>query len=612
MPSDSANRRYNGDRGLDPERPFYYQATPAILTDLPPEGREEPPPPKMPGWQALRTHLEARLAAEKIWRLNWWRNCGEIARFALPRRYHAFLTENNYNRGLRQDGAILNNTATLDGETCAGGIMSVCTDPDSDWLQLGPGIPNLELDKAGQSFYEDLTERLRFIQDETNFYESMSQSYEDGVFFGTGVAIDYEDASDIFVGRNPCFGEYCLASAANGSTQALYVEERRTVEQIVTMFGYDNCSEAIRNAWNLKGGALEQEFVVGCAIEPNFAVGGDDEPGQLPGYFTWREVYWLVGKSTDAPLSIAGFHEKPWSAWQWHRVSNDPYGRGPGWTGLGDTIELQIKAARQAELVEKIVRPPMAAPVSLKNEPHSIKPDQITYYDATTGKPQFTPVFMPDPQALGAITASIQDTQERLHRTYHADLFRLIEEVSLNTKRDVSATEIDALREERLMQLGPVIGRVYRYGIRPRIKRQLAIMYRRGLWPKVPQSLQRVPLQIDFISMLTRARRSSSIVSITRVFQFQQSISAEFAASQDVLDADEAVREVQNLGGASSKIIRAPAEVRKLRAQRQQQMAAQQQAQVAMAAVQGAKTLSDTNLGSNNALRAALTGASAG
>jgi Bacteriophage head to tail connecting protein len=609
MPSEAAQRRYGNGDGLDAAHPFYYGASPSLLAEQPakPEGAQ-PQAPSYLGWPELFKHLEARLAAEKTWRLSWWRNWGDIARFELPRRYHAFITENDYNRGIRRDGAILDNTATLDGETCAGGIMTVCTDPDRQWLKLGPP-PGVEVDRAGQMFFDDLTERLRFVQDETNFYESLNQYYEDKVFFGTGVAIDYEDAEDIFVCRNPCAGEFCLASGADNEDQSLFVEERRTVAQIVEMFGLENCPDQIRDAWRQKGGALEQETVVGHAIEPNFALddGVNGSVGQLPGHFTWREVYWIIGRAANGPLSIAGFNEKPFAASQWHRVSNDPYGRGPGYTVLGDTIELQILTARQAELVEKLARPPMTAPVALKNEPHSIKPDQTTYYDATTGAPQFKPIFEVNAQGLPAITAAITTVQERIHRGMHADLFRMIQELS-ERAGEKTATEIDALREERLMQLGPVIGRVYRYGIRPRIKRQLAIMHRRGLWPRVPSSMARIPLQIEFISMLTLAQRAGAVSSIERTFAFAQAIYSEFPESQDVLDADEAIREAASLRGAPTRIVRAAPDVRKLRAKRQQAMAAQQAGQTAMAAVGGAKALSETSLGNDNALGAILGG----
>ena len=618
MAEAAANRRYmNGhdaEGGLSASNPYYFNASPTLLSQEPANlnEKQESKGPRFEGWPALYRHLEARLAAEKTWRLSWWRHWGDIARFELPRRYHAFITENDYNRGIRRDGAILNDTATLDGQTCAGGIMTVCTDPDREWLKLGPGIPGLQLDRAGQMFFDDLTERLRYIQDETNFYESLSQFYEDEVFFGTGVAIDYEDKDNVFVSRNPCAGEFCLTSGADNENQSLYVEERRTVAQIVEMFGLENCPEDVKQQWVQKGGALEQERVVGYAIEPNFAISDDQNGavGRLPGDFTWREVYWLIGKSGNGPLSVAGFREKPFAAAQWHRVSNDPYGRGPGSTVLGDVIELQILVARQAELVEKLVRPPMAAPVSLKNEPHSIKPDQITYYDASTGAPAFKPIFEPNGQALAAINASIEAVEERIHRGMHADLFRMIEQLQENVKRDVTATEIDALREERLMQLGPVIGRVYRYGIKPRIKRQLGIMHRRGLWPQVPQSLKGVPLQIDFISMLTLAQRAGSVSSIERTFAFLQSIEAvpQFQQAADVLDADEAVREVASLRGTASRIVRSANGVRLMRNQRQQQQAAATAAQTALAATQGAKNLGSASVQNTSALGAMVNG----
>lgn len=609
MADPAAGRRYNG--AFDPAQPFYFSSSPSLLSQQPANQDDTPPvAPAWLGWPNMFRHLEARLAAEKTWRLSWWRLWGDIARFQLPRRYHAFLTENDYARGLRRDGAILDNTATLDGQTCAGGIMTVCTDPDRQWIKLG-APPGVEVDRQGKMFFDDLTERLRFIQDETDFYISLNQFYEDLVFFGTGVVIDYEDYDNIFVCRNPCAGEFCLAAGANNEDQSLFVEERRTASQIVEMFGLEQCPESIRGEWARKGGALDQEHVIGHAIEPNYALSDDmgGDAGRLPGHFTWREVYWVIGESGTAPLSIAGFREMPFAAAQWHRVSNDPYGNGPGSTTLGDSIELQILTARQAELVEKIARPPMTAPVSLKNEPHSIKPDQTTYYDAVTGAPQFKPIFEINPQALAAVTTAIEKVQDRIHRGMHADLFRMIQELSDRaTGNAVTATQIDALREERLMQLGPVIGRVYRYGIRPRIKRQLAIMRRRGLWPKIPQSLRGVPEQIEFISMLTLAQRAGAVASIERTFSFAETIFAEFPESKDKLDPDEAIDEVASLRGAPSRIVRAANDVKKIR---QARLLAQQQAQAgqtAAAAVQGAQTLSNTSLSRDNALGAMLAG----
>ena len=65
------------------------------------------------------------------------------------------------------------------------------------------------------------------MQDETNFYESLNQFYEDLVFFGTGVVLDYEDQDDIFVCRNPCAGQgevFSLSVGSDNADQTLFVE----------------------------------------------------------------------------------------------------------------------------------------------------------------------------------------------------------------------------------------------------------------------------------------------------------------------------------------------------------------------------------------------------
>lgn len=590
--------------------PHYFEASPVLLAQEPVR-LDEPRQARRPqeaGWPALYAHLEARLAAMKTWRLPWWRHFGEIARYELPRRYLPYVTANTNDRGLRRDLSIVDSTPTLDGETAAGGMMTVVCPPDRPWLKLGPAIPNFELDRAGQMFFDDLTERINYVNANSNFYDSQAQFFEDAVFFGNGVVIDYEDGDEIIASRNPAAGEYCLAAGADLNNQSLYLEERRTVSQIVEMFGLKACPQQIRDLWAQKGAALEQELVVGCAIEPNFAVEGrqGQAVGKVPGNFPWREVYWLTGLSDGAgPLSMAGFHEKPHAAVAWHRLSNDPYGRGPGSTGLGDSIQLQLENVQKAEALEKVVKPPMGADPALKNEPASQRPGAITYYDTSTGRKGFHPLYEVRPP-LEAMTADIVDVRQRIGRAFHADLFRMIQDL-VNVRRDVSATEIDALLAERLMRLGPVIGRIYKDGLRPRMHRRLAIMKRRGLWPRIPQSLANVPMEIEFISMLTIAQRASSTAAIERTYTFASSLEAGgFTGAKDVLRGDDGVRKYAELRGLDASLVNSPAEMRRLRDEqnRQRQMAAL--AADAGALVQGAKVLSETELGPNNALGAAL------
>jgi hypothetical protein len=585
-------------------QPFYTRASPTLLALEPANPGPQDNTPDT-GWPILYQHLESRIAAMTTWRLSWWEHWAEIARYMLPRRYHAFITANTFDRGLRKDGLIIDPTATLDGQTCAAGMMSGLTDPDRPWLKLGPAIPGIELDRPAQMWFDDLTDRLRYIQAESNFYDSLAVAYEDLVFFGNGVGVDYEDSQSIFHSVNYCAGEYFLGAGYDFSDEVLYAEFRLAISQIVERYGVENCPDDVRRLWAQKGGALEQELVIGHAIEPNFAVLGanNQSVGVVAGGFTWREVFWLRGKPGPAPLSMAGFHDRPHWAMRWNTVSNDAYAKGPGSDALGAAIQLQLETARKAEALEKVVRPPMGADATLLNQPTSTRPDGITYLNTRDGKPTFYPLYEVSPNIVTAITADIVPIQEQVGRIFFNNLFRMIESLRSEVHGQVTATEIDALKAEQLMQLGPVISRVLDT-IRTRVRRQLAIMGRAGLIPKKPQSLLNIPLKIEFISMLTQAQRAASTAAIERAFAFAQSIAPVYPTASFNLDGDEAVREYAELHGVPARIIRAPAAVVKLQKQAEAQQQAQQMAQVASAGVEGAKALGSANIGPGTALGA--------
>ena len=600
-------RRYKAPES----QPYYTHASPMLLSET--EANPKPSKPteaEQRQWQTLYQHYEARFAALYAWRLPWWTTAGQIARYMKPARWYAFITANLYNQGLRQDYAIVDRTATLCGEVCAAGLMSGLTDPDRPWLRLGPAIPGFELDQAGQQWYEDLTERLNYIYTHSNFYDAQSQHYDDLVFYGTGVAIDYADEQDIIRVKTPCSGEYLLGTGFDFSDEVLYEEFRLTVSQIVEGFGIENCPEDVQRMWRQKGGALEYEYVVGHSIEPNFAIDGEggEDVGVVPGGFTWREGFWLRGKKNAKPLSLAGFHEKPFGASRWNTQGNEAYGRGVGENMLGDCIQLQLETRQKAESIEKVNRPPMGADVSLQNLPASTNPGKITYFNTMNGEKKFFPLYEVRPD-IPAISADIALIQERIARTAYNDIFKIIENLRQQTRSDVTATEIDALKEEQLMRLGPVIGRIYGT-LRDRVRRHIAIMHRRGLVPPKPPSLQGVPMKIDFVSMLTAAQKATSTAAIARSVQFAGVVSGVYPESKFVIDPDKAIREFNDGVGAPSSILRSAAQVKQL-IQAQAQKDAQAHAMaVTLPGAQAAKTLSQTSLSPGNALSALVGGRS--
>lgn len=587
-------------------QPYYAQASPTLLAQQPSDPQfKKPSSQEAKEWATLYEHCEAQFQSLYTWRTSVWTTWGQIARYMLPRRFYAFQTGNMFNQGQRQDYAIVDRTATLAGEVCSAGLMSGLTDPDRPWVTLGPALPGLELDKQGQMWYDDLTERYRYVLDHCNFYDAQAQHYEDLTFFGTAPIIDYPDANNILQCFTPCAGEYLLGTGMNNTDETFYREFRQTVNQSVDMFGAENCGPDIQRMWREKGAALQYENIIGHCIEPNYAIGGrgDTEVPPVDGGFTWREVYWLRGKKDMKPLSVTGFHEQPYAVSRWNTQGNEAYGRGVGENMLADCIQLQLETRQKAESIEKVNRPPMGADVSLMNMPASTNPGKITYFNTgANGEKKFFPLYEVKPD-IPALTQDIQLIQQRLERTAYNDIFRMMESLRDKTKGQVTATEIDALKEESLMRLGPVINRVYG-SLRLRVKRHLSIMARAGLIPKKPPSLQGVPTKIDFVSMLTAAQNATSTAAIARSVQFAGTVSAVYPESRFVIDPEEAIREFNKGIGAPSRILRAPNEVKKLAQAEAQQTKAAQALQATTQGAQAAGVLSKTSLAPGNALSA--------
>jgi hypothetical protein len=178
--------------------------------------------------------------------------------------------------------------------------------------------------------------------------------------------------------------------------------------------------------------------------------------------------------------------------------------------------------------------------------------------------------------------------------------------ISEMERSGVTATEIDARREEKLLMLGPVLERLHHELLDPLIDRTFAIAQRAEILPEVPEALSGHEVQVEYISMLAQAQRAVAIGGIERVVGFIGQLAGIDPQVLDKLDRDQAVDEVAKAIGAPPHIIRSDKEVEALRAERAQAQqaaqAAQQQQQGMMQAVQGAKLLSETDTGGKNGL----------
>lgn len=542
----------------------------------------------------FRQHFQNRLAGMRNDRLSFWAHWAQLAELFLPRRYKWFVSPNQYNKGSELNRSIIDETGVLAARICASGMMSGLTSPIRPWFKLGFNDLGYVDFGPAKIWIAEVERRMMRVFAESNFYQALATLYHDNTVFGSAAMLIYDDPDEVIRCYNPCLGEFFFGSSSRLTVDSLYREFNLTSLQCVQQFGLKNCSDTVQQMFRQGGAALTTEVTIQHGIEPNFPLyndQGNDAGYPAPPSFAFRECYWETANNYSAFLSCNGFNEKPFVGARWDVVSNDSYGRSPGMDALPAVRQLQVQQRRKGEAIDKMVRPPMVASVSMKNEPNSILPGAVNYVADMQGA-GFKAAYQVDPR-LAEMVEDIQEVQGRVKSILFVDLFLMISQ--LDTVR--TATEIDARREEKLIQLGPVIERFQNEVLDPIIERTFSIMSRRGLIPEPPPEIAGAPINVQYVSMLSAAQRAASTASIERWVGFGGSLAAVDAEIMDNYNLDQIVDTYGDLIEIDPKLVRPAGEVQQIRTARAK---AQQQAallQQTLPGAQAAKTLSETQVG---------------
>lgn len=603
----------------DGKQQVNYQKASATLLSMQPSETEKKPKGNPEEWGALRGHLEARLVQLRNWRESWWtQNWANLSEYILPRR-SIWLTQstggqpspNNMSRGKQINNSIVDPTATYAARVCSAGMMSGLASPSRPWFKMKSAVKNAQIPADGRAWMDEVEDRIYTVLAGSNFYNAFAQECEDLVVFGTAPCIVYEDAKDVIRCYNPAVGEYFLASGATLRIDGLFRQFVMTISQIVDFFGLENCPGDVQDLWKAKGSSMDTERIIAHSIEPNFDTVGCPK---VPGNFTWREVYWVYGSGSEFPLSKRGFVDQPFTAARWSTQSNDAYGRSVGMDVLPDVIQLQIETERKAEGIEKGLRPPLIADITMKNQPSSILPGHVTYVQnlaAGTGMRSIYEVNFD----LEHVTADISLIQQRVKVGFFNDLFLLLSE---SPTQKQTAYETAQKVQEKLQVLGPTIENAIVDSLKPKLKRIFGIMKRKNLLPPMPDSMKSIPLDVEFISMLALAQKASKTGGLERIVALIGNMVAVYPQAKDKLNVDNFIDEMNDLLDNPNDILNGPEVVAQMRqqaaqeqAQAQKMNAAQHMATTAQIGAQAASTLSNTQIGGGQQALAAMLGGQA-
>lgn len=504
-----------------------------------------------------------------------------LADFIEPTR----LRLSSRNEGAVSRSKIIDSTATFSLRTLASGMHSGITSPARPWFRLTTFDPDLKDYAPVKTYLSAVEQRMREVYQTSNVYNCFHTGYGDLGQFGQSCGLLVEDDRQIVRMIQLVHGRFWLARDETGRATTLYRTFRWSVDRIVRRFGLERVSQRIKSAYDQA--RYGDTFDIWHAVEPRL----DRDPSKLDrANKSFLSNYWEDGATNElgSLLEESGFDENPIIAPPWEISGDDHYALSPGQVALGDVKMLQIEQTRKLEGIDKIVRPPMTGPTSMRNNPASLLPGSVTYVDDPTGKGYRA--AMEVNIRLSELAQDIRDGQQRIDRTFYADLFLML--ANMEGIQPRNQFEIAERKEEKLLALGPVLENIYNGQLGPVIDRTFNILERREELPPPPPELEGQELQIEYISILAQAQKAVATGAIERGATFIGQLSAVKPDVLDKFDADEAVDIYCDYLGVPPSIIVSDdkvAAIREARAKKQQQAEnAEMMATVAPAAKAGA------------------------
>ena len=242
-------------------------------------------------------------------------------------------------------------------------------------------------------------------------------------------------------------------------------------------------------------------------------------------------------------LSVGGFVEFPFVVPRYLKASHEIYGRSPAMTALPDVKMLNEMSKTTIKAAQKQVDPPLLVPDDGFLLPVRTVPGGLNFYRSGT-RDRIEPLNIGANNPLGL-------NMEEQRRTAIRNVF-YVDQLLLQQGPQMTATEVIQRNEEKMRLLGPVLGRLQSELLKPMIDRCFAILLRNNQFAQAPDFLSGQDIEIEYVSPLAKAQKSTELSSITRAIEILGSL-ANVAPVFDYINFDALVKHVADLSWRTAK-----------------------------------------------------------
>ena len=505
----------------------------------------------------LAKNLLKRYDRLKSQRQNWESHWQEVADYMMPRK--ADVTKSR-SKGDKRTELIFDSSPLQAVELLAASLHGMLTNPSTPWFSLRFKQDEMENEDEAKEWLESATETMYTAFNKSNFQQEIFELYHDLITFGTAAMFIEEDDEDNLKFSTRHINEIYIAENDKGKIDTVFRKFTLSARAAIQKFG-ENVSRNIQTV-NAKDPYEEIDIIHAVYPRKDFNPKKQDK-GNMP----FESVY-LEAESGNE-LSVSGFREFPFVVPRYLKASHEIYGRSPAMTALPDVKMLNEMSKTTIKSAQKQVDPPLLVPDDGFILPVRTVPGGLNFYRSGTRDRIET-------LNIGANTPLGLNMEEQRRNSIRNAFY--VNQLMMQNGPQMTATEVIQRNEEKMRLLGPVLGRLQSELLKPLIDRCFALILRKNLFRPAPEFLAGKDIEIEYVSPLAKAQKSTELQSIMRAIEIMGSL-ANVAPVFDHINMDKLVRHLADIVGVPQKVLKPQSQLNAERQQAQQQQQQMQQMQ---------------------------------
>lgn len=479
----------------------------------------------------------------------------ELERYVVPYRGRMF--KKNVSEGSIEWDKYdhYDDTAVLAASILAASIHGAVL-PNLQWFHMRFKDDELQNVNDYSNWLDDSAKRTYRAIDASNFSLEADELIIDMTGFGHGFMVHESagaDEEELDFSMVP-MKEALFQEGKNGMPEFFFRDLEWKPSKIVSKFGYDNCPEKVKKAYD--NATTDETIRIVFAVFPRQdKLDADTSLPLIPTERPWGHIYFLH-EGMDMLGEEGGYYEHPVYSVPWRTVSGSQWGHGPGHVCLGDIKQLNQHRLMRTRAVEKAI------------DPANVTTERGLMSNLDLGPRGLT--VLRDIDALrpyeGRANFSISTEEISMYRQSILQAF-LVDRLEMKESPAMTATEVQVRYELMNRLLGPTMGRIKVQWLNRVVENVFNIERRAGRLAQMPEGLAELnpDVVIEFVGALATSQKVQQANAITQYAGEMAQLSAAYPDLKYIINDDEMGREIARLRNVPEKIINGEDEIKQMK-----------------------------------------------